>query len=169
MFATKDLPRHYQTIFFGTLAFFVLSSFAGRILPSTSVANGVWLVALFGIIFMPMIQASFVRASAKTVAPTSRSVTVESPLDADSAFAKLSTATLDRCKIVDSDRARGVLVLSSPMRGASWGFLYPVFVRAKGTGSSIEVGILPKAIQHVSTVAKWNESCAAEVTKALAA
>jgi len=169
MFATKDLPRSHVIFFVASLAILVpIGPLALMLLPD-GIGDSVWLAAFLAIILMPALLAESVRASAKTVAPTSRRVVLESPLAPDAAFAKLNAAAFGRCKVRDSDPARRVLVLSSPMSGWSYGFLYPVFVRANGTGSSIEVGILPKTIQHDLTVSRWHETCAGAVAKALMA
>ena len=166
MFATKDLPRGHVTTYFAVLTLLVAVSLFCSL---TGRGDNSFLI-IFLVIFMPIFMAESVRASAKTVAPASRKIMLTSPLPPDAAFAKLAAAKLGgRCKVKETDAARRAVVMSSPIYGWSLGFHYPVFVRAEGAGSAIEVGILPRTIQHERTVSEWHKICVAEIEKALAA
>jgi hypothetical protein len=120
-------------------------------------------------LFIPLTIAALHRVKAQGVSPTHRRIEIASPAAPDALFAQLQSAKFDKLKLRDSDAARRVLVLEAPATGWSWGFHIPVFVRDAGIGSTIEIGIMPRMIQHVSTVELWHEKAAAEIERALRA
>lgn len=67
----------------------------------------------------------------------------------------------------DLDPARGVVVLSSRPTLATWGFFYPIFIHADGTGSRIEVGIKSRFIQFGPLVSAAHRTCVAAIEAAL--
>ncbi len=58
-------------------------------------------------------------------------------------------------------------LLASPVSFFSWGFLYPVFIHAHGSGSRIEVGIQSKFFQIGPVVTKWHRDCVAAIEQAV--
>ena len=118
-------------------------------------------------VFNPLIIASLSRVKAQRVSPTHRRIEIRSDAAPDALFAQLRNAKFDKLKLRDSDAGRRVLVLEAPMVGWSWGFHIPVFVRDAGIGSTIEIGIMPKMVQHLSTVELWHEKAATEIERAL--
>ncbi len=68
----------------------------------------------------------------------------------------------------DLDADRGVLVLSSRPTLVTWGFFYPIFIHADGTGSRIEVGIKSRFIQLGPLVTSAHKQCVAAIEAALA-
>jgi hypothetical protein len=131
----------------------------------TAAAYSIILIAL-----VPFMVAETVKMRAETAERTERRLIVSSPLAPEAAFHKLAAASFgSHLKVVDTDPARRVLVLSSPMRGWSMGFYYPVFVKPSGTGSEIEVGLVRRAVQHPRIVGNHHAICAAEIDKALKA
>ena len=134
-----------------------------------SIIGGVTTIVTLMIIFAPMIVAEFITLNAKTASRTERRIVIASPLSPAATFEKLGRADLGRCKVIDRDAARGVLVLRSPIVGMSLGFLHPVFITAEGTGSAIEVGVKRRGLQHESTTSKYHQACAAKIETALAA
>jgi len=118
-------------------------------------------------ICIPLTIAFLHRVKAQRVSPTHRRIEIRSPAAPDALFAQLRSAKFGKLKLRDSDVARRVLVLEAPATGWSWGFHIPVFVRDAGIGSTIEIGIMPKMVQHVSTVELWHEKAAAEIERAL--
>lgn len=68
----------------------------------------------------------------------------------------------------DEDADRGVVVLSSRPTLATWGFFYPIFVHADGTGSRLEIGIKSRFIQVGPLVTVAHQRCVAAIEAALA-
>jgi hypothetical protein len=129
--------------------------------------------AAFSIVFIalvPLFVAEMVKVSAKTAERTERRLILSSPLAPEAVFQRLAGAAFGRrLKLVDGDLNRRALVLSSPMRGWSMGFFYPVFIKPSASGSQVEIGIVKRAPQHERTTAEWHKTCADEIEKALAA
>jgi len=121
------------------------------------------------IVLSPYWIAMCTKVDAKTAAPTERRVTLSSPLSPEAVFKKLAGASFGHCTLTDSDAARRVLVLFSPMREWSLGYYYPVFITPGASGSAIEVGIKPRIAQHPLTTSNNHKACVAEIEKALAA
>ncbi len=100
---------------------------------------------------LAMVAVGFLIASQRTGSVASAAVghrrleltTTASPAEA---FARIALIA-GKYKIDDRDASRGILVLSSGISFGSWGFLYPVFITANGTGSQIDIGIHSKLIQ----------------------
>ena len=67
----------------------------------------------------------------------------------------------------DVDGDRRVLVLSSRPTLATWGFFYPIFIHADGTGSRIEIGIKSRFIQVGPLVTGAHKKCVAAIETAL--
>ncbi|MCW5772128.1 MAG: hypothetical protein KIT16_10870 [Rhodospirillaceae bacterium] len=170
MLVVKDVPRWQLIVLAAALAAAIVAGPLSLVFPADTIIRsavaGVPLIVLILTIALP----ECVKASARTVAPARRQATLSSPLSPDAAFEKLRHAAFRRCKQVDSDPARRVLLLSSPMAGWSMGFFHPVFVKPApdGTGAVIDVGIRPKTIQHEATVRSTHEACVAQIEEALA-
>lgn len=167
MFFMKDLPRGQFVYTVIALPLLIVALIAAMIMRIEHISFG--LAVLLATVFVPLAIADLHRVKAKDVSPTHRRIEIRSPAAPEALFAKLQDAKLDRLKLRDSDAQRRVLVLEAPMSGWSWGFHIPVFVRDAGIGSTVEIGIMPKMVQHVSTVEQWHEKAAAEIEKALAA
>jgi hypothetical protein len=165
---TKE-PRFaliYGTIILPLLALqVVLTAHIGR----WGIADTLTLMVPLLIAFSPFLVAWGIRVDAKSAKRTARSIMLVSPLAPDAVFEKLARASCDRCKLVDGDRERRVLVFFSPMRGWSMGFYYPVFITPAGAGSEIEVGLVRRAVQLPHIVNNNHAMCAAEIEKALVA
>ena len=69
----------------------------------------------------------------------------------------------------DSDAARGVVVLATGVTGFSWGFFYPIFVTASGSGSTLEIGIKSRIFQAGPVVTNNHKAAVAEIEQALKA
>lgn len=167
MLFIKDLPRGQLIYTVAGIPLLMALTIAGMIVLPDAIPYGI--VPLFVTIFLPLAIADFAKAKAKTVTRTHRRIEIRSPITPDMLYAKLAGAEFGRFRLRDRDAGRRVLLLEAPMRGWSLGFHVPVFVRDAGIGSTIEIGIMPKVIQHVATVEEWHKKAAAEVEKALAA
>jgi len=108
------------------------------------------------------------KADAKAARPSGRAITLDSPLAPDTAFARLRSAPLGRFTLGDSDEANRVLVFASSVTLFSWGFFFPVFVRAGGAGTRIEIGLKSRLVQWGPIVTRTHKEFAAAVEKALA-
>src|SRR5262249_40151673 len=75
-----------------------------------------------------------------------RNQELRSPAPPAEVFAKIS-AIGHPYKVDDRDPNTHTLVLSSPVTFFSWGFFYPVFLHAEGTGTRIQIGVHSKLIQ----------------------
>ena len=65
-------------------------------------------------------------------------IDIHTPADPATVFARLS-ALSGRVHVDDKDPQTKILVLSTPVTFFTWGFLYPVYLHAEGSGSAIEV------------------------------
>jgi hypothetical protein len=129
-----------------------------------------WVV---GIVVLAAIAAGYViamarKANAKDAQPSDKAMTVESPLAPDAVFARLRAAPLGHFKLGDSDEANRVLVFATAVTLFSWGFFFPVFVRAGGAGTRIEVGIKSRLFQWGPIVTRTHKEFVAALEKALA-
>jgi len=97
-----------------------------------------------------------------------RVLRVTTAADPKTAFDRISTIG-GKFKVDDRDGQMHTLVLSSSITFGTWGFLYPVFIRAEqGGGSTIEIGISSKFIQVGPLVTKWHKQCAQAIEELLA-
>jgi hypothetical protein len=129
-----------------------------------------WIV---GIVVVVAIAAGYLiamsrKANAKGAQPSGKAMTVDSPLAPDAVFARLRAAQLGRFKLGDSDEANRVLVFASAVTPFSWGFFFPVFVRAGGTGTRIEAGIKSRLFQWGPIVARTHKEFVAALENAVA-
>jgi len=106
------------------------------------------------------------KGSVRTARLGSRRLEVFSNSDPAAMFAKLS-AMRGKFTADDSDASAKIVVLSSPVSFFSWGFLYPVFIHAEGSGSRVEVGIQSKFFQIGPVVSKWHRDCVAAIEQAV--
>jgi len=167
MFVTKDLPRGQWTYTIIGIPLLTALLIAGMMMLRSDFPYVI--LVLMITIFIPLSIASFTKVRAKTVTPPHRRVEIVSPLSPDAVLAKLEGPKIGKLRVRDRDAQRRVLVLEAPTAGWSWGFHIPVFVRAAGTGSTVDVGIMPKMLQHVLTVEDWHKRSVAEIERALAA
>jgi hypothetical protein len=71
---------------------------------------------------------------------------VRTPASPEQAFAAIARLG-HPYKCDDQDPNSKILVMSSPVTFFSWGFMYPVFIHAEGSGARIQIGIHSKFIQ----------------------
>jgi hypothetical protein len=160
MLVTKGMPR-------GHLAALVIC-FALAIAMAAGPTGALGLTVVM-IVVIPMVLAESAKAPANIVELPERRVRIETAMAPDAVFVKLAQLKFGKVKPQDTDAARRVVVLSSPMTGMSYGYFYPVFVRGAGAGSIVEFGITPKSIDCRPRLEKALETCAAEIRKAIAA
>ena len=91
---------------------------------------------------------------------------VYTPADPDTVFARLAMLN-GRIKVDDKDPATKILVLSSPVTFFTWGFFYPVYLHAEGTGTRIVVGCKSKVFQWGPLVTRAHNECVTEIERAL--
>ncbi len=107
----------------------------------------VWVYFLpLAVVVVGYLIASQRKGSVASAAVGHRRLELTSAASPAEAFARISLIA-GKYKIDDRDAARGILVVSSGISFGSWGFLYPVFISANGTGSQIDIGIHSKLIQ----------------------
>jgi hypothetical protein len=167
MLVTKDLPRGQWTYTIVVTPLLVAAMTVGLLVLRYDFPYEIAVLAIM--LFIPLSISRIVKVRAGTVAPAHRRVEIASPLAPEAAFAKLAGAKFGRLSLRDRDARRRVLVLETPISGWSWGFTIAVFVRDAGIGSTVDVGIMPKMIQHVATVDDWHKRAVAEIERALAA
>jgi hypothetical protein len=117
------------------------------------------------IIFIAILR----KMPAATAPRTARQMTLESPLPPQAVFEKLKNGAWRCIKVHDSDPDRLVVVLASSVTVFSYGFFYPVFIAAKGSGSTLEVGIKSRAVQWGPVVTHNHKAAVAEIEQALRA
>lgn len=88
------------------------------------------------------------------------------PADIESAFRCIS-AMRGKFTADDRDPVRKIVVLSSPVSFMTWGFVYPVYLHAAGTGTRIELGCKSKFFQMGPLVTKAHDECEAAIQSAL--
>src|SRR4051812_17781456 len=76
------------------------------------------------------------KGSVRSAAMGGRVHELHTPASADEAFAAIAKLG-HPYKVDDQDPSNKLLVLSSPVTFFSWGFLYPVFIHAEGSGARI--------------------------------
>lgn len=126
----------------------------------------------FLIVFLVMMAGGFVvaflrKGKAASAQLGSRRLDLHTPADPDTVFQRISQLR-GKFSADDADPARKIVVLASSLSIASWGFLYPVFIHAEGSGSRIEVGCHSKVFQLGPVVTKWHRECASAIEQALA-
>lgn len=87
-----------------------------------------------------------------------RHLEIRTPIDPQSAFERIRTIG-SPFKVDDADAQENIIVLSTPVSFATWGFLYPVFVHPDGAGSRIDIGIESKFMQFGPIVGKKHRDC----------
>lgn len=88
------------------------------------------------------------------------------PADIESAFRCIS-AMRGKFTADDRDPVRKIVVLSSPVSFMTWGFIFPVYLHAAGTGTRIELGCKSKFFQLGPLVTKAHDECEAAIQSAL--
>jgi hypothetical protein len=130
--------------------------------------ESVWLgVGVAGVMIAIGLVIAFTRKG--SVAATrlgSRVITLTSPVDPASAYARL--LHIAGYKVDDASPDARTIILSSPPTFATWGFLYPVVIHPAGTGSRLELGIHSKVLQLGPLVTRAHTSCAAAIEATLA-
>jgi hypothetical protein len=87
--------------------------------------------------------------------------------DIESVYARLATMQ-GKFSVDDKDPDKKIIVLSSPVSFATWGFLYPVFLHpANANGTRIELGIHSKFFQLGPLVTRSHDECEAAIRAAL--
>ena len=97
-----------------------------------------------------------------------RRLEVHAPIDPQRAFVRIASLAAGKIRVDDADPVMRIVVLSSAPGPFSWGFVYPVFVLAEGTGSRIEIGIQSKLFQAGPQVAAAHAQCARVIEAVLA-
>lgn len=168
MLVTKGMPRgHLAVLAVSYPLLIAINTYSAMYLDGIA-SFAIFAFVITAIILLPIVLATVVKMPAATARLPERYLMLESVLAPDAVFAKLRSAMLGNRKVADSDAARRVLVLSSPVSGWAYGYFFPVFIRGAGAGSIIEVGILPKSIDVEPRVEKALAACAAEIKKVLA-
>ncbi|MFT3810930.1 MAG: hypothetical protein QM698_13505 [Micropepsaceae bacterium] len=109
-----------------------------------------------------LIYAGFVMLKAKNAKGgkylnqmTSRVLTVEAPLSPDAVMAAFAGGVKNRPATLEaSDPTRHRLVFTDAATMTTFGFFYPIHIRASGNGSSIDVGIVSRGNQWGPLVTK---------------
>jgi hypothetical protein len=96
----------------------------------------------------------------------SRRTDVNTPADPQTAFDRIA-AIGGKFKVDDKDPSTKILVLSSGITFGTWGFLYPVYIHAAGSGSRIEIGCHSKFIQMGPLVTRWHKLCVEAIEEVL--
>jgi hypothetical protein len=128
---------------------------------------GFWLVL---IVFAVIAYAvAFTRkGSVATARLGDRRLEVLSSLDPQSVFERISLLRSGMYAVDDKDPNAKIVVLSSPVTFASWGFLYPVFIHAAPNGTRIEIGCHSKVFQMGPLVTRAHKGCVAAIENVLA-
>ena len=169
MLVTKGMPRGHLTAIIVSTPLLVALFVYVMMTSWNRWVDLIWLAALIALLTLQSILARFAKLRAKSAALAERHITLETTLQPDAVFAKLATLSFGRVKPHDVDADRRVVVLSSPEYGFSYGHFFPVFIRGSGTGSIVEVGVVPKSIDTDKRLRKALGACAAEIKKAIAA
>lgn len=125
----------------------------------------VWMIPLVVVGIGYAIAASR-KGSVKSATMGSRKLTLHTPLDPASTFARISQIA-GRVKVDDADPQARILVLSTGVTFGTWGFLYPVFIHDESGGSRIEIGCHSKFIQIGPLVTKHHKQTVEEVAQLL--
>lgn len=119
-----------------------------------------------GLVVVGYLIAFSRKGSVRTASLGSRRLEVHTPADPAAAFERIR-AMRGKFNADDSDANVKIVVLASAVTFFSWGFLYPIYIHAEGSGSRIEIGIQSKFIQIGPIVGKWHRDCVAAVEAAL--
>lgn len=119
-----------------------------------------------GLMALGLLIAYGKRGSAKAAELGGRRIDIRTAVAPDAAFARIKELGAPY-RVDDADAQRRVLVLSSNPTFTSWGWLYPVFVHADGTGARIELGIRSRFFQYGPLVGIAHRKCAAAIEAAL--
>jgi hypothetical protein len=111
---------------------------------------------------------AFTRKGKVSMGMTSRREEIASPASPAEVVAALRLIG-PPYKVDDVDASSNMLVLSSPVSFFSWGFLYPVVITPRGSGSTIVIGCGSKVFQMGPLVTRAHNNCVAAVQAALAA
>jgi hypothetical protein len=106
------------------------------------------------------------RGSVRSAQLGGRRIDVRTAAAPDDAFARLKDLG-PPYRTDDADPQRRALVLSSNPTFTSWGWLYPVFIHADGTGARIEIGIKSRFFQYGPLVGVAHRRLAAAIEAAL--
>jgi hypothetical protein len=98
----------------------------------------------------------------------SRRLEVHTPADPQTAFDRIAAIGGGKFKVDDKDANAKILVLSSGITFGTWGFLYPVYIHAAGSGSRVEIGCSSKFIQLGPLVTRWHKLCVQAIEEVLA-
>src|SRR5258706_10603371 len=127
----------------------------------------VWVFLIpLGMVVVGYLIAFTRKGSVRTVRMGGRRLDVHTPADPQAAFDRIR-AMRGKFSADDSDPSTKMIVLASPVTFFSWGFMYPVYIHAEGSGSRIEIGIASKFIQIGPVVGKWHRDCVAAIEEAL--
>jgi hypothetical protein len=127
---------------------------------------GFWIVlVLFGVVGYGIALTRKGRVSSAKLGSRRKEFFVQA--DIESAFRTIS-AMRGKFTADDRDPATKVIVLSSPVSFATWGFIYPVYLHAAGTmGTRVELGCHSKLFQLGPLVTKAHNDCEAAIQAAL--
>ena len=124
-------------------------------------------MAAFWVCFLLVIIAGYViaftrKGSVASASLGSRRKEFVVPADIETAFRSISSMR-GKFTVDDRDPATKVIVLSSPVTLFTWGFLFPVFLHAEGTGTRVVVGCHSKFFQIGPLVTKSHDACEAAI------
>jgi hypothetical protein len=127
---------------------------------------GFWVVLiLFGVVGYGIALTRKGRVSSAKLGSRRKEFFVQA--DIESAFRTIS-AMRGKFTADDRDPATKVIVLSSPVSFATWGFIFPVYLHAAGTmGTRVELGCSSKLFQLGPLVTKAHNDCEAAIQAAL--
>jgi hypothetical protein len=127
---------------------------------------GFWVVlVLFGVVGYGIALTRKGRVASAKLGSRRKEFFVQA--DIESAFRVIS-AMRGKFTADDRDPATKVVVLSSPVSFATWGFIFPVYLHAAGTmGTRIELGCYSKLFQLGPLVTKAHNDCEAAIQAAL--
>jgi len=106
------------------------------------------------------------KGSARNARIGVRHLELRTPVDPQSVFDRIRMIG-SPFKVDDADPQEKIVVLSTPVSFATWGFFYPVFIHADGTGSRIDLGIQSKFIQIGPIVGKKHRDCLRAIEREL--
>ena len=121
-----------------------------------------WVAFLFMIVVAYVV--AFTRKGSVKMAMTSSRREVHSPGDPATVAERIKGIGAPY-KVDDADG--NVILLSSPVTFASWGFFYPVVIHPEGTGSRIVVGVTSKVFQIGPVVTRAHSKCVEAIEQAL--
>ena len=125
-----------------------------------------FLVAMFAIFGVGYFIAFTRKGTVAGARLGSRQQEVRSPASPDQVFERIAGIAAPY-SVDDKAPTSKILVLSSPVTFASWGFLYPVFIHADGAGSRIQIGCQSKFVQMGPLVTSAHGKCVAAIEQVL--